>query len=1517
MKPKRNLLFSATSLVVVTLSTAAHSQVRVLWTGAESTAWNNGANWATGVVPTNTANPGHHAVINTQTPNFAVISENLAATPVDIFVGVDSGSNGRVDQTAGSASTGSGNWMFVGQDGGNGVYNASGGSLNVGGRLYVGGNGGTGVFNLTGTSSLTVGSEFYVGAFQGASVGNNGTLNVNTTGTLNVGTFFNVGSREQGVGVFNLTAGTVVTTGWFEVGNHGGNGTYNQTGGSLTQQGGSPTLFGTNGATGSGTISGGTLTASGEFWVGNGGGSVGSLTFSDGTLTTPSWVAIGRGGGQGTVNMTGGTWNKTGESNFIVGASGAGITSTMNMSGGVVNVGSHSDFNRGITWIGELNGVTGILNLSGTAQFNSDRVIVGVAGGSNGTLNLNGGTLRTSELSGGGGNAEVVFNGTPLIATNNSNTFISNLDVALINAVGLSVDTQGFTLVSPQTFTGPGGLTKSGSGSLTLTGLGGYTGPTVVQQGTLGLTDSFSGSSSITLGNGASLAVKVNEFDTLEIPQLNFGTGNTVSLDLTLYSDFGNPDVVAIDAAALTMNGDVTVNVAAGVVEVGRFPLITFGSKTGPGNFVLGTLPAGIQAQIITDADSVDLNITSAVNLVWTGAVSGNWDTVTQNWVNLANNTPSVFSNGNPVTFDNFASEFNVVLNQTVQSPNVVFSNTSEDYTLTGTGKISGATALTKTGDGRVTLGTLNDYTGVTRLEGGVVTTATLTNGGVASGIGAATVAPENLVLAGGGLHYTGAATSTNRGVTLAPGGSTLNHDNALTWSGPITSSGGALRKIGNSSLTLTNPVNAFGGVGVGGAVLRVDAGTLNFNGGGSQINTITGEAWIASVEGANAQMVLSDTTVNISSWMAIARGNAGGTASVTLNNSVLTSNGFSTGFNSGSGTQSTVTLNNSSFTNSGNTNIAESTGAVSTMVLNGNSTFNATNARIMIGQAGGTEGTVILNDNSGIVHNGSWVAIGNNGKGTLTMRGNSTFTKPGGDFNVADVQGSDGTLNIEGNAALNLAASTTFVGKGPNSLGTVNMSGGQYNATGNFFVGTNATSTGVWNHTGGAVNVTNNEFRIGANTNATGVWNMGGGTLVKNGGEFFVGAFGNGTFNQTAGQVDANGWIVIGRFRNGEGVPGEGVMNLSGGVFNQTATDRFVQIGEDGVGVLNISGNAVLNIASTGEGIRLGSNGAGVGTFNLNGGTVVTNRIRQGNGTGTINFNGGLVRARTGANTDFISGIATANVLAGGAIIDSNGLNITIAQNLQGPGGFTKLGSGTLTLSGITGYAGNTTVSGGTLTVPNANLPDGATVTISSGATLNLPTEGVDVVAGLVINGVAQPAGIYGSAQTGGVITGPGTLQVSGAAPASPFESWIAGFFPGITNPAIIGPNADPDGDGQSNLLEFALAGDPSDGADNAKIYHLLADTNGNLSREMVLTAAVRTGTPAFAGTPSPQATHDGFTYTIQGSATLDSFPLTVTPVAPVNPGVPAPAGYEYRSFRLEGSDGLTNKGFLRVGVQ
>ena len=55
--------------------------------------------------------------------------------------------------------------------------------------------------------------------------------------------------------------------------------------------------------------------------------------------------------------------------------------------------------------------------------------------------------------------------------------------------------------------------------------------------------------------------------------------------------------------------------------------------------------------------------------------------------------------------------------------------------------------------------------------------------------------------------------------------------------------------------------------------------------------------------------------------------------------------------------------------------------------------------------------------------------------------------------------------------------------------------------------------------------------------------------------------------------------------------------------------------------------------------------------------------------GVSTFNFNGGTLKARA-SEAAFLTGLDTANVQSGGAIIDTDGFDITVGQNLLNGGG-------------------------------------------------------------------------------------------------------------------------------------------------------------------------------------------------------------------------------------------------------
>jgi alpha-L-rhamnosidase len=91
--------------------------------------------------------------------------------------------------------------------------------------------------------------------------------------------------------------------------------------------------------------------------------------------------------------------------------------------------------------------------------------------------------------------------------------------------------------------------------------------------------------------------------------------------------------------------------------------------------------------------------------------------------------------------------------------------------------------------------------------------------------------------------------------------------------------------------------------------------------------------------------------------------------------------------------------------------------------------------------------------------------------------------------------------------------------------------------------------------------------------------------------------------------------------------------------------------------------------------------------------------------------------------------------------------------------------------------------------------------------------------------------------------------LSVSAETPAallSPFQTWINGFFPTETDPATIGPDADPDGDGLGNFTEFAFGLLPNNGNSNNPIIEPFSKDTGILSytRRTELPFVIQTST-------------------------------------------------------------------------
>jgi len=135
-----------------------------------------------------------------------------------------------------------------------------------------------------------------------------------------------------------------------------------------------------------------------------------------------------------------------------------------------------------------------------------------------------------------------------------------------------------------------------------------------------------------------------------------------------------------------------------------------------------------------------------------------------------------------------------------------------------------------------------------------------------------------------------------------------------------------------------------------------------------------------------------------------------------------------------------------------------------------------------------------------------------------------------------------------------------------------------------------------------------------------------------------------------------------------------------------------------------------------------------------------------SGGVTGTLEYTGG-----TASSTKKFT-MATGGT--GGFQIDNSATNLTLSGVIDGSGGLSKSGAGTLTLTGANSYTGTTTITAGTLAegVSNAISTGGLTVNGAT-AVFDLGANHTDTVGTVIVDG-------------GGSITGTGasTLTSTGS---------------------------------------------------------------------------------------------------------------------------------------------------------
>lgn len=357
-----------------------------------------------------------------------------------------------------------------------------------------------------------------------------------------------------------------------------------------------------------------------------------------------------------------------------------------------------------------------------------------------------------------------------------------------------------------------------------------------------------------------------------------------------------------------------------------------------------------------------------------------------------------------------------------------------------------------------------------------------------------------------------------------------------------------------------------------------------------------------------------------------------------------------------------------------------------------------------------------------------------------------------GGLLNLSTTTGTPSITTVAAGDAVTISAPISGT-QNINVLGngTFNLSGA------NVHTGRMTVSTGT-DTVGGTVNVS------GDQSAANGGWSINGdanvnflsGSTIVLGDEKSI-AFANGG-GQNRRILSVAGTVNTSVTSNIH-VRGGSTVNLnSGAIWTQSAGLRIQPQNTFTSAVLTLNTGA--SFTYTGDsGIFLakssGSNN-GSGTLNLNGGTFTTgagfNNDSSGTGSGSANLNfsdGGTLKLTADiASLAISTGDTGFNVRLGngGGKIDTDTFSTTLATDITGIGSLEKLGTGTLTLSGVNTYTGATTVTAGILSVSAPDqFSDSDALALATGSELNLDFSGTDTVGSLRIDGMPQATGTWG----------------------------------------------------------------------------------------------------------------------------------------------------------------------------
>ncbi len=1016
---------------------------------------------------------------------------------------------------------------------------------------------------------------------------------------------------------------------------------------------------------------------------------------------------------------------------------------------------------------------------------------LGFGASSAGTVKLNGFSPTVASLA---TNATVgtpsVQNGAATDATLTvSGTVSSTFGGALVNGTGggkLALAKAGSsTLTLSGTSTLTGGTTVSGSGTLLVTGT--LPGAVSAASGTtLGGTGTLSGAVSVAAGATVSPGTGTGSVGTLTAGSLTLAAGSGLT------AEFGtgvNDKVVVTGSGGLTLDGGAVALLDAATQLAyktnGSYQLFQYSGALGGGGtgaLVVANPQSGKTYEFGSTGSAVTITIgDAAVNANWNRDGNGSWND-SANWQNdvLANGVGEaanftlaltaprtvtldgdVTSGGltfgaaqaytiaqgtsGTLTLDNGGSQANFIVtsgSHAVSAPVVLASNTIVSSLASTSLALSGSVS----GPGSLTKSSAGSLTlsGSNSYTGG-----TSVSGGTLAFDSLSNLGSGNLAVAGGTLLFNTGNTAdiTARVVTVGTGGLVLDtNGNNLTFANTLGNNGlGGLVKNGGGILTL-------GGVNTYNGPTALNAGALVINSNDS-----------LGVPAAAAGLSLADgTTLRSTATLTLAgRPVSTGAASVTFSPDLGTTLSAS-GTLSGSGL---ITVANGTLSLDGDNSLSRfgSYLVTGTLALGG----GTANTQKGIGNGVGTitfdGGTLAMNSDAGTdtgtLPNPLVVAAGKTGTLKAAYRGRVSGALTGsGIFNVVVAPYVRSNFNGDWSAFT-----------------------GQINIT---------TSTGA----GGEFRIS--DFQVNVFTNAK--VNLGPNVSLR---QVFNPPSGTGTVtNQPVGELSGDptsylgGNPVGGRFVNWQ-IGGLGTNStFAGTIVDDAGATRITKVGN---GILTLSGASTFTGGATVSAgtVKLGSPSA------LGSGPVTVN-------VGTLDLNG-----QAASNT--------ATLAAGTLLTGSGSLGAATLGGSVTPGGAANglltLASATVTSTSAITFqltdAGTRGSDYDALTVSTPLALDGTITVVFNGL---IPAAGqsfdlIDSTGAIDVTNFATATDLILPTLVEGLLWDTSAFATDGVVSiisANPYTSWQTANFTAEErgNPLVSGVNADPDGDGLSNALEYAF---------------------------------------------------------------------------------------------------------------